>query len=114
MRLLPKVMMTAIAVVSLVSVTHAAIYQTTKITNVYSDPSGRVLIKWIGVPNPGPCGVNNGWVAIRPSANAAVKALAYTIYFSGKPARIGTESVTSTANCDGPREVVKELYSPGG
>ena len=67
-----------------------------------------VLIRWSGAPSPGPCGTNNGWVAIRPTANESLKTLAYTIYFSGKPARI------DTAGCYGTREIVTSLYSPGG
>lgn len=103
-----KIMMTAVAVVSLVSVTHAATYQVEKLSHVYADASGRVLIKWAGSPKSGPCGANYGWVTIRSTANEALKTLAYTIYFSGKPARI------DTSGCDGGNEAVGSLYSPGG
>lgn len=87
---------------------HAEIYNVPKLSHIYTDASGRVLIKWEGAPNPGPCGVNNGWVAIPASADPALKALAVSIYFSGKAARI------DTSGCDGNTEAVTSLYSPGG
>ncbi len=87
----------------------AAVYNVPRITHVFSNDSGTVLIKWAGSPRPGPCpGENHGWVEIQASANTSLKALAYSIYFSGKPARI------DTAGCSGTREIVKTLYSPGG
>lgn len=108
MKLLTRAMMTIVTVTSLVTVSHAATYQAQNLSHVYADVSGRVLIKWSGSPNPGPCGTNNGWVTIRSTANEALKTLAYTIYFSGKPVRI------DTSGCDGGNEAVGSLYSPGG
>ena len=108
MKLLSKAVTTVIAVISLVSGAYAGSYTVTNLSYIYSEENGRVLIKWSGSPNPGPCGANNGWVTIRPTANESLKTLAYTIYFSGKPARI------DTSGCDGRWEVVTSLYSPGG
>jgi len=108
MKLISKAMTTAIAVISLVSVSYAGIYNVPKLSNIYAEETGRVLIKWSGSPNPGPCGLNNGWVAIRSTAKEVLKTLAYNIYFSGKPARIDTKG------CDGRWEIVTSLYSPGG
>lgn len=97
-----------LSIVSLSSVVHAATYNVPKLTHVYADASGRVLIKWAGSPSPGPCGKNNGWVVIRSTADEALKALALSIYFSGRPARI------DTSGCDGTNEAVGSLCSPGG
>jgi hypothetical protein len=108
MKFLAKAVVTTIAAIILTSVAHAATYTVPRITHVYADSSGNVLIKWAGSPNPGPCGTNNGWVTIQATANEALKTLAYTIYFSGKPARI------DTSGCSGTREAVHSLYSPGG
>jgi hypothetical protein len=87
------------------SVIHAASYYISKLTTVFSDANGRVLITWEGSPQPGPCGTNYGFVAIRATANEALKALALSIFFSGRPARI------DTSGCDGTYEVVVSLYS---
>jgi hypothetical protein len=108
MNFLSRVVIMGTFIASFTSVAHAAIYNVDKLTNVYADANGRVLIKWSGSPNPGPCGPNNGWVTIRSTANEALKTLAYTTYFSGKPARIDTN------DCDGNNEAVGSLYSPGG
>ncbi len=84
-------------------------YNAPKLSHVYSDPSGKVLIKWPGSPRPfGPCGRNFGWVEIPSTASKIMKDLALSIYFNGKAARI------DTSGCSGTRERVTALYSPGG
>lgn len=90
------------------SLVNATVYNIDRISHVYSDTSGKVLIKWDGSPNPGPCGNSHGWVEISADASEVLKSLAYSIYFSGRPARI------DTGGCVGQREAVSSIYSPGG
>jgi hypothetical protein len=95
------------------SIAHAGnIYEVPAITHIAveaADAGGRMYIKWAGSPRPGPCGTeNNGWVVILPTNNEALKSLALSLYFSGKPARI------DTSGCSGPWEIVTIIYSPGG
>ncbi|MCI0426809.1 MAG: hypothetical protein L0Z46_02175 [Nitrospiraceae bacterium] len=99
--------------ISLSSIVHAQPPYLDKIlTHISMNSDGTVFIKWTGSPRPSPTcsggGDNFGWVKIRPTANEAIKALALSIYFSGKLARI------DTSGCDGPYEIVTSLYSPGG
>jgi hypothetical protein len=92
------------------SMAYAAVYepQPSEITHISVGAGGEVFIKWNGSPSPGPCGENFGWVVIPPEASEAIKALALSIYFSGKPVRI------DTSGCRGTVEVVGTLYSPSG
>ena len=102
----------AIVVVTLafiIPTVYAADYETPQITHIAAGSGGEVYIKWAGSPRPGPCGGENfGWVVIPSSASEALKSLALSIYFSGKPARI------HTSGCTGTNENVVTLYSPGG
>jgi hypothetical protein len=95
--------------IALSSIASAAIYEVPGITHIAVGSAGEVYIKWAESPRPGPCGGENyGWVVIPPTANEALKALALSIYFSGKPARI------DTSGCSGTYEIVVTLYSPSG
>ena len=91
---------------------YAASYADKVLTHIAMNADGTVFIRWAGSPRPSPScnagGDNFGWVKIRPTANEAIKALALSIYFSGKLARI------DTSGCDGPYEIVTSLYSPAG
>jgi hypothetical protein len=74
--------------------------------------SGEMYIKWPSLPFHGPCETtptdpSYGWVAI-PSSNEAMKALALSLYDSGRPVRIDMEG------CLGNHEKVITLYSPTG
>ena len=94
---------------ALSSMASAATYEAPALTHIHVDSGGVVHIKWAGSPRPGPCGGENfGWVVIPPTANEAMKALALSIYFGGKPARI------DTSGCSGTYEIVVSLYSPSG
>ena len=87
----------------------AAMYNASSgVTAIAAGASGEVYIRWTGLPNPGPCGPNNGWVMIPSNANEAIKSLAISLYFSGKPASI------DTSGCVGAYESVRTIYSPGG
>ena len=87
----------------------AAVYNAPNgITAVATMPGGEVYIRFAGLPNPGPCGINNGWVVIPPAANPAVKSLAESLYFNRRAIRV------DTAGCLGTYERVIALYSPGG
>jgi hypothetical protein len=85
----------------------AASYQAPAITAIAGGASGEVYIRFDGLPNPGPCGPNNGWVMV-PSSNDVMKSLALSLYFNPKPVRVDTSS------CTGAYETVNGLYSPGG
>ena len=102
----------AIVVVFLSTIAHAASYSDKILTHISMNSDGTIFIKWAGSPRPSPAcsggGDNFGWVKIRSTANEAVKALAVSIYLTGKLARI------DTSGCDGGYEVVTSLYSPGG
>jgi hypothetical protein len=88
---------------------YAESYQVSKITHVYSTGSGDLGLKWVGSPRPGPCGGENyGWVKIPSTSSEAIKAMALSLYISGKPARI------DTSGCNGAVEIVRTVYSPGG
>jgi hypothetical protein len=86
----------------------AAKYNASSITAVAVGSGGEVYIRWVGLPNPGPCGNNNGWVMIPSNAPEAMKSLAISLYFNAKPARV------DTGGCVGAYESVTALYSPGG
>lgn len=96
------------ALLSLPGLGNAASYAPARLTHVAVNADGTVFIKWSGSPNPGPCGTNFGWVKIPASASDSIRALAFSIYFSGTPARV------DTTGCDGGYEAVTSLYSPGG
>jgi hypothetical protein len=103
------VVLTFLFMVALSSIAHAAQYVASAITSIAVGSAGEVYIRWAELPNPGPCpGNNNGWVVIPSTANEALKALALSLYFSGKPARI------DTSGCSGVYEIVVILYSPSG
>lgn len=101
---------TALALLAATSISavEAASYSPPRLTHVVANSDGTVFIKWTGSPTPGPCGANSGWVKILPSANEALKSLAFSMYFSGVPARV------DTSGCDGTYEVVGALYTPTG
>jgi hypothetical protein len=87
----------------------AASYEFARITHIYTQENGVMLIKWTGSPSPGPCGgTNNGWVEIAAAAAREMKAMALAIYAAGLPARI------ETSGCIGARERVTSIYSPSG
>jgi hypothetical protein len=86
----------------------AIFHAATGITSIATMPGGETYIRFTGIPNPGPCGNNNGWVVITPSSNAALKSLAESLYFNRKPVRV------DTLGCFGSYEKVVALYSPGG
>jgi len=91
------------------SITYAAQYMASAITYIAVGSAGEVYIRWAELPNPGPCPGNNyGWVMIPSTANETLKALALSLFFSGKQARI------DTSGCSGAYEVVVTLYSPSG
>ena len=72
------------------------------------DEGNWMLISWEGAPRPGPCGGENyGWVLIQPRNNETLKALALSMYFSGKPAHI------TTSGCRGSFSIVIKLGAPG-
>src|SRR5712691_13421672 len=81
---------------ALPSIAHAATYNASGIIAIAVGSGGEVYIRWAGLPNPGPCGVNNNWVMILPTGNETLKALVLSLYFSGKPALI------ATSGCSGP------------
>ena len=95
------------APVILTVVLPAAVYTAASITAIAAGSSGELYIRWAGLPNPGLCGSNNGWVMIPPNAPQAMKSLAVSLYYNGKPVRI------DTAGCVGAYERVTALYSPG-
>lgn len=98
-----------LVLISSVSNVFAESYQVPKITNVYANATGSLGLKWSGSPRPGPCGGENyGWVVIPATSAETVKAMALSIYISGKPARI------DTSGCSGAVEIVQVVYSPGG
>jgi hypothetical protein len=110
-----KQIITVLAIMVMIcfsSSVYAAKYNVTKITHIYTNTEGAVLIKWAGSPRPGPCvgpgETNYGWVAIPPTASDALKALAISLYLKGKRARI------DTSGCYKRYEKVKSIYSPGG
>lgn len=87
----------------------AAIYHaSTGITHIATMPGGETYIRFTGIPNPGPCGTNNGWVVITPPSSASLKSLAESLYFNRRPVRV------DTSGCYGSYEKVVALYSPGG
>jgi hypothetical protein len=103
--------LTLLGIVSSSSIVHADPYPDKILTHISMNSDGTVFIKWAESPRPSPTcsggGDNYGWVKILPAANEAIKALALSIYFSGKLAHI------ETSGCDGPYEIVTSLYSPG-
>jgi hypothetical protein len=112
---------TAIVVLSLVmmlassSTIDAAVYNPPRIIAISVGAGGEVYMRFEGLPNnPSPCppphggGNNNNWVMIPAAANETLKALALSLYFSGKPARI------DTSGCTGAYENVIAVYSPSG
>lgn len=85
------------------------IYDISRISHLYVHKDGKILIKWPGSPNPSPCGGNNyGWLTITRDSDKSLKAMAMLLYSLEKPARI------DTAGCDGSREIISVIYSPGG
>jgi hypothetical protein len=101
--------LTLLFIVVLSSIAQAAQYNASGITAIAAGSGGEVYIRWVGLPNPGPCsGNNNNWVVIPAAANETLKALALSLYFSSKPAMI------ETSGCSGAYENVNTLYSPGG
>jgi hypothetical protein len=99
----------SISLFSLASVVNAEVYHVSEISHIHTNSTGVVHIKWVTSPRPyGPCGANNGWVAIPPSAPQTMKDLAYSLYFYGHAARIDTKG------CHGQKEKVESMYSPGG
>jgi hypothetical protein len=102
-------MIILLCIVAFPSIVHAATYNASGIIAIAVGAGGEVYIRWTGLPNPGPCGGNNNyWVVIPAPANETLKALALSLYFSGKPARI------DTSGCSGAYENVVTLYSPAG
>src|SRR5262245_35604886 len=103
--------LTLLGMVSLSSVVHAdeRSYPEKILTRIAMNSDGTVFIQWTNSPSRScPGGEQNyGWVKILPTANEAIKALALSLYFSGKLARI------DTSGCDGPYEIDTALYSPG-
>lgn len=84
-------------------------YDISRISHVHTNTSGRILIKWDGAPNPGPCGSpNHGWVVIESTSDNALKSFTYMLYAAGKKA------VVTTSGCVGNYEIVTGIYSPGG
>jgi hypothetical protein len=107
------VILTTLFVIALSSIAHAGVYNAAAITSIGVGSSGEVYIRWEGLPDPAPpesgcSGENNHWVVIPSDASDALKSLALSLYFSGKPARI------DTSGCRGAYETVITLYSPGG
>jgi len=90
------------------STVHAAVYDAPGIIAIAVGSGGEVYIRWAGLPNPGPCGSDNNWVVIPSTANETLKALALSLYFSGKRARV------DTSGCSGAYENVTIIYSPTG
>ena len=93
----------------------AAVYNPPRIIAISVGAGGEVYMRFEGLPNnPSPCppphggGNNNNWVMIPAAANETLKALALSLYFSGKPAR------TDTSGCSGAYENVIAVYSPSG
>jgi hypothetical protein len=78
------------------------------IVAIASYASGETYIRFANLPTPGPCGINNAWVVIHPTASASMKALAETLYLNRKAVTV------VTAGCFGTYERVEALYSPGG
>lgn len=77
----------------------AGTYTINKITEINVQSSGRVYISWAGAPSPGPCGANYGWVVI-PEPDTAfkeIKALAMSLYLSGRPITLNTSGCYGTA-----------------
>src|SRR5262245_49536887 len=85
----------AAGAMSLPALVNAAIYSPPRLTHVAASTDGSVYMKWSGSPNPGPCGANSGWVKIPATSDESIKALAFSIYFGGTPARV------DTSGCDG-------------
>jgi len=84
------------------------IYQAPAITGIAAI-SGGIYIRIACIPpNPTRCGNSNSWVLIPSGADESIKALAISLYLSGKPVRIDTNG------CNGEYEAVGSLYSPGG
>ena len=102
------VLLTTFFVVALSSTVYAATYDAPAIISIAVGSGGEVYIRWEGLPNPGPCGIDNGWVVIPSGANETLKALALSLYFSGKRARV------DTSGCTGTYESVVIIYSPTG
>ena len=86
----------------------AATYGASAITAIATQADGTMYVRFDGLPNPGSCGANHGWVAINPSANYTIKAEAIALYLSGRPVRIDTDG------CISEYESVIIVYSPGG
>jgi hypothetical protein len=102
------VVLTSLFIVAFSSTVHAAEYDAPGIIAIAVGTGGEVYIRWVGLPNPGPCGNNNGWVVIPGATNETLKALALSLYFSGKRARV------DTSGCSGAYENVTIIYSPSG
>ena len=86
-------------------------YVAPKISAIAAGSAGEVYVRFDGLPNPSPApcnGQNNNWVAI-PAGNDALRALAFSIYFSGKPVQVETRGA-----CMGPYEQINAIYSPTG
>jgi hypothetical protein len=108
------VVLALLCMVALPLIDHAyadAIYNIPAIKAISTYAEGEVYIRWEGLPNPGPCGNNNNWVVIPSTANEALKALALSVYFSGRPAQIHT---AGCSGFDNRYESVKAIYSPEG
>jgi hypothetical protein len=105
-----SVVVTVLLVVASSPIAHAGEYNATAITYIAVFSDGEMFIRWAGdaLPDPGPCGGENyHWAMIPATASDAMKSLALSIYFSGKPAQI------RTSGCHGSDELVIQLYSPG-
>jgi len=89
-------------------------YSGPAITAIASGSDGAMYIRFDNLPDPAPAasgckGENNHWLWISPQAGDAIKSLALSAYFNGKPFVVQTNGC-NTAN--GPYESVVTLYSP--
>src|SRR6202035_4941597 len=89
------VVLTLLCLVALSSIARASVYEGSAITYIAAGSGGEMYIRWQGLPDPAPpesgcSGDNNHWVRISSDASDALKSLALSLYFSGKPFRIET------------------------
>jgi hypothetical protein len=99
---------------SITSIAGAGEYSASAITNIASSSDGAMYIRFDNLPDPAPAlsgcrGENYHWVWISPQAGDAMKSLALSLYFNGKPVVVYT-SGCNTAN--GAYENVTQIYSP--
>jgi hypothetical protein len=82
-------------------------YDAPAITNIAAN-GGAIWIRVVCIPpNPTRCGESNQWVRIPSDSDESMKALAISLYLSGRPVRIDTKGCSDTW------EKVDSLYSPG-